>query len=300
MVTSITGMARRQAILAHIARYRFSLRPVIEKLFFKGNSCDNVLRAMMKDDLIIARPDTEEPAVSLLDSEEPTVPRPDTEEPRRGTLIPGGYKYYQLTLKAANLLSLPSSRTNLLGPGSIDRHLAILWFCCMGRNRLNLLETHHLVKLFGEEDGAMSSILDGSYCIELEGNHRIFKVFTPGAKDQYHINLFKKHMEDATSHPVLSRWLETRRLAYAFLMPNDFRSQKLKRDLKDDGYFQTTDIHVVTVPTHQTLDAQLKPTPQPVRKVVTVPTHQTLDAQRKSKPQPARKKACSKKSNAKY
>ena len=277
MVTSITGMARRQAILAHIGRYRFSIRPVIEKLFFAEKSCDNVLRAMMKDDLIIARPHTEESAVSLLNSEESTVPRPDTEEPRKGMLIPGGYKYYQLTLKAANFLSLPSSLTNPPGPASIDKHLAILWFCCMGQNRLNLLDSHHLVKLFGEEDGSTSSILDGSYCIELEGTHRVFRIFALGAKDQYHIDLFKKHVEDAMSHPVLSRWIETRRLAYALLVPNEFRSQKLVKNLKDKGYFDVTHIDVVTVPTHQTLDILLK-----------------------SRPQPVREKACSKKSNAKH
>ena len=258
MVTSLHGTERRQAILVHIARYRFSIRPVIEKLFFNGKSCDNVLRAMAQDDLIIARP--------------------DSKEPRIGTLIPGGYKYYQLTLKTANSLSLPSSLTSPLGPGAIDKHLAVLWFCCMGESRLNLLEPHHLAQLFGEENEASSPIPDGPYCIELEGKHRVFKIFAPGAKsqDQYHIKQFRKHLEDATSHPELSRWIEIRRLAYVFLVSNDLRGKNLMKRLKDDGYKGVTYIHAVTVPTHQTLDAQLK-----------------------SKPQPARKKACSRKSNAK-
>jgi hypothetical protein len=213
---------------------------------------------MVKDDLIVARPDTEEPS--------------------RGAFIPGGYKYYQLTLKAANSLSLPSSQTNPPGPGAMDKHLAILWFCCMGKSRLNLLEPHHLTKLFAEENKASSPPPDGPYCIELEGKHRVFKVFAPGvkSKDQYHIEQFQRHLEEATSHPVLSRWVEVRRLVYVFLVSNDLRGKNLMKRLKDDGYRDTTHIDVVTVPTHQTLDAQIKSTPSPVKE-----------------------KACSKKSNAK-
>ena len=193
MVTPLNDAERRNAILGHIARYRLSLRPVIEKLFFDGKSCDNVLRAMVHDELIVARP--------------------ESDAKQKSALIPGGYKYYQLSLKAADQFSLPSSRTTILGPGAFDKHIAILWFCCMGEKRYSLLDSQHLAKLFAVGQGLLSEIPAGPYCIELEGKHRVFRIISTGptSTDQYCIGQFKEHLQDATSHPVLKRWIEVRR-----------------------------------------------------------------------------------------
>jgi len=266
MVTNLKGVERRQAILAHIARYTFSLRIVIERLYFDGKSCDAVLMAMAEDGLVVAQPNTLAREVDTAPDTTVRVPASGSvREDTRPTVIPGGYKYYQLTLKAAKSSGLPSSRTKPPGPGAFDRHLAVLWFCCMGKQRLNLLNARNVAKLFGEGAADSPPIPEGPYCVELEGKHRIFRVFTPGvtAKDLYHIENFQSHLEEAMSHPILHSWLQTRRLAYAFLVPHDDRRKKLKEQIKATGVHDTIWVDVVTVPTHQTLDVWLRTKPQP-------------------------------------
>ena len=248
MVTSLDNEDRRRKILNHIGRYTFSLVPVIQKLYFNGKRCDSVLGTMIENDLIVARP--------------------DAEEGRKGTLIPGGYKYYQLTRKAAKQLGVPSSRTKPPAPGSFDKHLAILWYCCMGKRRLNVLEQRNIHTLFAAEDDLFVQAPEGPYCIELEGDHRVFRVIVPGltARESYHINQFKQHLDTAMSHPVLTRWIQARRLAYAFLVSNDGQRKTLHSQLKNQGYFGTVHCEVVTVPTHQTLDTLIGSKPKPVKK----------------------------------
>ena len=271
MVKALTRAERRQAILSHIARYTFSLRVVIEHLFFKGKSCDSVLRAMIGEGLVAAWPEEPENgypltapiADSLLSAESGES---GSLKESKATVIPGGYKYYQLTRQAAKLFGLPPSRTNPPGPGAFDRHLALLWFCCMRERRLNLLDSRNIAKLFSETEDDSSTVPGGPYCVELvDRDPRVFRVLMPGAmaKDLYHTDQFQNHLDEALSHPVLSRWIETRRLAYVFLVANEDRRKKLFEQIKGTGVHDTVRVEVATVPTHQTFEMWLKTKPQP-------------------------------------
>lgn len=235
MVEQLNRKERREVILTHIGRYGFSLRPVIEKLFFEGKSCDNVLRGLTKDGLIAAHPNAAQPGKTLL--------------------IPGGYKYYQLTPLAARRMGLPESRSKPASSATFDKALGVLWFCCMQENqRLNVLEARHVSQLLADQD-TIIEVPDGTYCIELQGKRRLVNVFVLGANtsDQYHLRQFQKDMKTAERHPTMSVWLKHRRLSYAFLVPNPKLAESVFAEIKRRSMLKKTDIRVLTVPTHQTL-----------------------------------------------
>lgn len=231
--------ARRQAILAHIGRYTFSLTPVIQKLFFKKRRCDSVIGAMAKDDLIVARP--------------------NAKDGRQGTVIPGNYKYYQLTKATAKQLGVPESRTLPLPPASFDKHLAILWYCCMNASRLNLLTDANLDTLFPKTDELFAKLPSGPYCIELEGDHRLIRVFVPGStsRTSYHVDSFRAHFEEARDHPVLTHWIKHRRFRYMFLVSDENQGKRLRAEIKSAGYTKTVAVDYIAIPTHETLSNRL-------------------------------------------
>ena len=103
---------RDEKILDHIGRYRLTLRPVLDCLFFADDSsgCGNVLTRLIQQGYVQAR-----------------------------QVLPRRRCYYQLTRMGA-AGRVPESRTRPLHGQALRTWLGILWFCFMEERRRRLLE----------------------------------------------------------------------------------------------------------------------------------------------------------------
>jgi len=113
--------ARDDNILRHIGLYRISLRYIIERLFFEGANCGNVIQRLIKQKRIQSRDG-----------------------------FHGSLSYYQLTLSEARRRNLPQDRGRAFGPRALATHLALVGFCCLESTARRRLEEAELRKTLGE------------------------------------------------------------------------------------------------------------------------------------------------------
>lgn len=147
---------RQLQILNHIGRYQISIRPVLEKLFFKdGGTVNNDLQALAKKGAIQIHKST------------------------------GKFSYYQLTVNQTRSAetSFPENRGKPLGERSLHESLAVLWFAAM-------TDTPR-VRLSSEERKALGITGGGIYMKEGE---RILRIFVPDStsENNYLIRLFEE------------------------------------------------------------------------------------------------------------
>lgn len=130
MVTALT--ARQLAVLHHLRRYRVSLRPVLDRIFYagEGDGCKRDLEALR--------------AHGCIEVVENAVADPEQKNVR--------YSYYLLARRGAALLEIPGGRTSRVGPDALTRHLAHLWYCCCDRQRRHRLLDDDLTRLFAPPD----------------------------------------------------------------------------------------------------------------------------------------------------
>lgn len=221
---------RRQAILQHVARYTLTFRPVLDRLFFNGKSCRNVVEAMVDEGFLVAR--------RGLDADRPC--------------LPGGHAYYQLTREQCGVQQVPVSRAEPVSPGAFEEHVAVLWNCCFSEHKATPLKGRHLAKLLEQPP-------KGKFCLEIAPPHRLQRLVlvTPGTRDSTYIKRFKADYEAAQAHAQLQHWMHARRFRYVFLVPNEPRGQDLYNQIKGMGYLHNVDVRYVVVPTIETLHKAL-------------------------------------------
>ena len=119
----ISLQPRDQKILDHIGRYRMTLRPVLDRLFFADESsgCGNVLKRLIDAGLVTARDG-----------------------------LPSKRRYYQLTAKGAEG-RVPLGRTKPMRAQSLRSAIAILWFCTMGDSPRTRIESWELRDILADE-----------------------------------------------------------------------------------------------------------------------------------------------------
>lgn len=223
---------RRERILEHIGRYHFSIRPVIQKLFFEGKSCDNVLQALIEQGLV---------------------------QVRGGALaLPGGWSYYQLAPGTVAQLTLPSARGRPLSPTSLERNLAILWFCCMSEPRCARLDHRHLIAHFGADRA-------GDYALELSSAERVYRLFvvSPNARTDYYLKAVRADLDAAHGNADLARHLAAKRYGYALLVSSRAWKAKAEEALRKTGLAKAAPFRIQTVPSAATLPRFLAGEPPP-------------------------------------
>lgn len=146
---------RDRRILAHVGRYRLTLRAALDRLFFEGaaTGCANVLRRLLRQHL----------------------------RAREG--LPKRLAYYQLTERAAADVGVPVSRAEPLGAQALREALAILWHCTLadlppGVSRRARLEVVELERLFegGVGSGPQPHVLE-----ETDEARSVYRVTVPSA-----------------------------------------------------------------------------------------------------------------------
>jgi hypothetical protein len=211
---------RDEEILRHLARHRLSIRPVLQRLFFKSpDAVGNVLARLMK--------------AGLLESSK----------------FPDGYSYYQLTDEGAKALGLPET------PRVRDEHgahaaLASLWFCSMDEHRRLLLTVAEEVELLGGNDpGAV-------HCLQPAGEwsvlHELY-VPGPGTDEENVIDRLRKRIEKRRSDPRMRDWVTSRNLGFAVLVEKEERRQTLKNRIGKAELRRFTSVVVELAPGPATL-----------------------------------------------
>jgi len=187
-----------ERILRHIGRYSLTIRPVLDKLFFRGVSgkSHNLIQAMLRDELLTYH--------SL-----------------------GKVSYYQLTKKGALKVGLPSTRAHAVGE-HLTEHLAYLWFCTLGRHQRELLDRQRLRGYFPNTN------LRAAHCLQARKGARTFSVFRlrlagTNASDSSLLKSLQGYIAQATEpSSELNPLLRRRLYGFAILFHSHERRRRFK------------------------------------------------------------------------
>lgn len=195
---------RDERILRHVGLYRLSIRAVIERLFFDGKSCDDVINRLVAKEKLL------------------TVSR-----------LPNRVSFYKLSLTAARARGFTDNRAETRGvqTRSIRRALAVLWYCCMGENIRHRIERKDLTQLFARAPG-----LGIPHCWENQhGVGRIVRrIYTPGPNTPTDEILRTLHHdgEAALADLKLAPLVLARRYSFVVLVKAQERKELIEEQLE--------------------------------------------------------------------
>lgn len=176
---------RDLAVLDHVARFRFTFKEIIARLFFGGADPHTTLDRLRSDDLVSVR---------------------------KG--LKGNRSRYAVTPKGADVVGVPRSAGKVRGGDSDDTHLALIGFCFFKQRPRTRLHDKELVELFPE--GKPS----GRYhVLEHSAEERcIYRVYVPGpATPPTEVSrLTRGHVIEALQIPGMREWVTNK--CYAFMI----------------------------------------------------------------------------------
>lgn len=218
-------------ILKHIGLYWVSIRPILERAFFDGRPCGNVMHR-------------------LIDKEGYVQSRTGLYRTR---------SYYQLTKRGATLLGLPRSRAASLGTQSLPTRLAVLWFCFMGQTRRYHLERPRVQQLLGTDAPP------GNYCLEESEPPRLYlmRVLGDRTPPANVLRALRTTIARIRRCERANEWMNSRRLAIAILVETKERAKVIKEAVSnyqdDDGpLHEQCYVHVAVAPGPRTLKEALR------------------------------------------
>jgi len=190
---------RDLAILKHLGLYRMSLRPILAKLFFKGNepALANVLKRLKADGRIAIR-----------------------------SGLPGNLSYYQLTKLGTREVGVPESRADPLGNQAFGQHLAILWFCFGSTTQRHRVPTEYL-----------PPVPAGDYCVTTKEGTRLLRVYAPSdtaERPSIH-RAIAEHLDVLRSDTFASPHLHDHSIGLAILVHSSDQRHELKMTMRSRG-----------------------------------------------------------------
>ena len=233
---------RDHKILMHIGMHGLSIRPVIEKRFFDGGNCDNVLQRLQKEKRIVARKNV------LLSKR----------------------SYYQLTPSEHQRLGLGGKKYTPIRKdgGGLDHRLAVLWSCNMRSPEMHLARKEEVAECMPNFD-----VDDDDYCILKNpdvkdlafGPHKLLRIYRANlrAKRKRILHKVSQMQKQLLRDPVLRfRTTNYRFLGFVILVddatPNFERVRDIRNAVKRSGLMKHS--HIVTAhgPSRETLDLTLQ------------------------------------------
>ncbi len=210
---------RDERILNHIGRYRMTLRPVLDHVFFERESsgCGNVINNLIRKGLVRSR-----------------------------SGLPNRRNYYQLTRAGAEG-RVPLDRTRDQRGQTLRTNLGVLWYCCMLNRPRRRLEKHELAKVFEPPP-------TGPHCIERGEVNRIYRCRVVGTKTRVDalMKAIRIRIDAANDHPKLKNWIESENYAFVLLV-EQLRVQQLEQALHQSRLRELARIVVARVPSPQDL-----------------------------------------------
>ena len=172
-------------ILRHIGRYRLSIRPVMDRVFFPdvASGCRNAIDRLHQQGLV------------------------------RSRRLVGPHRYYQLTPRGAEG-RVSVYRTEPLRAQAIQNSLGVLWFCFMSERLRRRLETLELAGTFEDPPG-------GLHCTEAGDEPCLYRVRVLSRKTRVATLLpdLREYIRKAGEKPSskLAVWLRSRHYGFAVL-----------------------------------------------------------------------------------
>lgn len=217
MVTD--GQSRRDAILRHIARYGLTLRPILERLYYRNHekALDRDLDRMKEYGWISVIPN----AVA-----EPIEPQTR-------------YSYYQLATAGARRIGVPKSRARALGGEALTRNLAFLWYCFMTSQRRHRLNEQDLVDLYGHANvfaeaarGKEELRIRGFHCLDRNADrYRVLNLYAPRTTVADAVVELRKRIRDLQSISVVAEAMMAQRYGFALLTESSELRNQLREEL---------------------------------------------------------------------
>lgn len=218
-------------ILKHIGLYWISIRPILERTFFDGRKCGNVMHRLIKKDGYV--------------------------QSRLG--LHRTRSYYQLTERGASLLGLPRSRAASLGTQALPTRLAILWFCFMGQTRRYHLDRQRVRQMLGPDAPP------GVYCLEESQPGRLYlmRVLGDRTSPANVLRALRNAIARVRQCERASEWMNARRLAFAVLVETKERAGVVKEAVsnyvdEDGPLHEQVYVHVAVAPGPRTLKEALR------------------------------------------
>ena len=234
---------RDREILYHVFRYRISINPVLQELFFKDVQTRNsILQKLRKNGAL----DVHEKAFG---------------ENR-------GMSYYFLTEAFIHQNALPQSRAKPLNEQALNTSLAVLGFCCLsGKERLRiepddvraLLCEQPSLELFDESREAVAD--NGVFVIDGTGSGAaIFEVYVPSPTRS--VEQIIGHLEERTGRArasgTLQQPLKHRQYGFAVLVDHERKAAELLRRIDRHGMQRHARMLVECAPTTSTVQGFLR------------------------------------------
>lgn len=218
--------ARDEQILTHVGRFRLSIPYVLERLYFEGRSCEDVVSRLVDNGLL-------------------------TTPPKR---LPGKYTYYQLSSDAARARDIPVYRTEPLAGLPLHKALAVLWFANVSEMRRLRLERQELLDHLGRLPPAPNE----PYCLQGDPDPCIYRCIVPdSAKDiEAPIRTLKREAFACTNDEGMNEWLRAQDFRFVILVEREELEKKLNERLdraKRDELPKHTHVSVTLAPGPLTL-----------------------------------------------
>jgi hypothetical protein len=196
---------------------------VLDRLFYGGavNGCDKDLASLRKQ--------------NLLSVVENAIPDPENQRSR--------LSYYCLTTPGAAEIAVPPGRAGKSGPESLPRNLAILWFCCMRKQRAHRLEKNEVAELF--PDKRPLEKLPNLHCLVSNGKHRLLNIYVPQTSVAEAKSELRKRLVRANEVPCVAEAMQAHQYGFLVLVETAELRDALKSELGSVfgrsrvGYFVT-------------------------------------------------------------
>lgn len=219
---------RRERILAHIGRYRVTLRAALMELL--GQDPGNDLDALVASGLVVREP------------------------------VSGRLSLYRLTLAGALAAGVPKDRAERPGSRALSVHLALLWFCQMGAERRLRLETDELRALLGDSAPLVDQAPHVAEELEAAGEPRLYRVFLLGqrASEAYTLAAIERDIASALeAGGERAFWLRRRVYGYLVLTELESRLGRVERAVQKRGLDRNALVRVQCAPGPKTLRTAL-------------------------------------------
>jgi len=209
-------------ILEHIGRYRISFLPVMERVYSGLGNVKGIVQKLQKAGLVTAR----------------------GSKAGYGSIL-GGYTAYQVTAKGATQAGFTVKRAKKLEENALEISFRILWLCCMGNPRYSRLEERHLEQLFNDP-----LTRNGYYCMETEGDHRVYRIRLLGqdSKDDHALKETRNDLIACGERPILKEFCQHGRYGNLLVVSKPERRRRLEERINKQGLKALGHVRVALVP----------------------------------------------------
>lgn len=236
---------RDRAILYHVCRYRLSINPVLEQLFFRNVKTRNTIVQRLREQGLLS---VQEKAFGANRA----------------------MSYYFPSEMLLTRAGFPSSRAKPLTEQDLNVSLAVLGFCCLsGRDRLRL-DREEVASLLGIQadaplfaDAAIDDVapVSSAFVVESAGEASVlYEVSVPSSTRTVQ-HLFE-HVEErigkARDNEHLRTWLKEERYGFAILVDQQKKQVALSRRLEVEGIQRQAKVLVEVAPSPSTIEHFLR------------------------------------------